>query len=118
LTVLSVGGHTVELTAVPPAGEDSPLLCVRPDDVVISLTEAAGSARNVLRSRIVRLEPLGRRVRVVLDCGFPLVAHVTIRSAREMGLTAGQEVSASFKATAPHLLPAMVRRPTRAVLEH
>jgi tungstate transport system ATP-binding protein len=105
LTTLSVGGQTIEVTAVPPAGDDSPLLCLRPDDVVISLSRDAGSARNVLRSRIVRLEPLGRRVRVVLDCGFPLVAHITLRSARELELAPGQEVSASFKATVPHLLP-------------
>jgi molybdopterin-binding protein len=79
---------------------------VRPDDIVIALgAEATSSARNVLRSRVVRLEPIGRRVRVILDSGFPLVAHVTVRSAREMELSAGQEVTASFKATVPHLLP-------------
>ena len=104
LTVLAVGDRTIEVTAVPPDRDDTVLLCVRPDDVVISLTRDAGSARNVLDSRIVRLEPLGRRVRVTLDSGFPLVAHVTTRSAREMELAPGQRISASFKATVPHLL--------------
>jgi len=105
LTILSVAGHTIEVTAVPPGGDDFPLLCVRPDDIVISRGEDTGSARNVLPAEVVRLEPIGRRVRVILDSGFPLVAHVTVRSARELELAAGQEVTASFKATVPHLLP-------------
>lgn len=113
LTTLAVGDHLIEVTEVPPPGEDFPLLCVRPDDIVIARTaDGASSARNVLPSRVVRLEPIGRRVRVILDSGFPLVAHVTVRSAREMGLAPGQEVTASFKATVPHLLPR--HRPARA----
>ncbi len=112
LTTLRVGDRAIEVTAVPPAGDDFPLLCVRPDDIVIGQPgEAATSARNVLLSRVVRLEPIGRRVRVILDSGFPLVAHVTLRSAREMGLAPGLEVTASFKATVPHLLPR--HRPAR-----
>jgi tungstate transport system ATP-binding protein len=113
LTTLSIGEHHIEVTAQPPAGDDFPLLCVRPDDIVVALTlEGTLSARNVLPSRIVRLERIGRRVRVILDSGFPLVAHITARSAREMELAAGQEVTASFKATVPHLLPR--HRPARS----
>ena len=111
MTVLSVAGNTIEVTAVPPGGDDFPLLCVRPDDIVISLGEPTGSARNALPSNVVRLEPIGRRVRVILDSGFPLVAHVTVSSAREMGLAPRQEVTASFKATVPHLLPRHRARP-------
>ncbi len=112
LTTLAVGEHRIEVTAAPPPGDDFPLLCVRPDDIVIALrAEGTSSARNALRSRVVRLEPIGRRVRVILDSGFPLVAHVTLRSARELELAAGQEVTASFKATVPHLLPR--HRPAR-----
>ena len=113
LTTLTVGDHRIEVTAPPPPGDDFPLLCVRPDDIVIALrADGTSSARNVLRSRVVRLEPIGRRVRVILDCGFPLVAHVTVRSSRELELAPGQEVTASFKATVPHLLPR--HRPVRS----
>jgi len=111
LTVLSVAGCTIEVAAVPPGGDDFPLLCVRPDDIVLTLGEDTGSARNALPSTVVRCEPIGRRVRVILDSGFPLVAHVTVTSAREMGLAPGQEVTASFKATVPHLLPRHRARP-------
>ena len=50
------------------------------------------------------VEPIGRRVRIVVDCGFPLVVHVTRQSARDMRFAPGDEIVASFKATSGHLL--------------
>lgn len=105
LTALRIGDQLVEVTALVPVGDDFPLLCIRPDDVVISRSSGPTSARNSFAARIVRTEPIGRRTRLVLDCGFPLIAHVTRQSAREMELAVGDRVVASFKATAPHLLP-------------
>ena len=105
LTTLRIGDQHLEVTAAPPHGDDFPLLCVRPDDVVISRAPTGSSARNSFAARIVRVEPIGRRMRLVLDCGFPLIAHVTRQSAREMALVADDQVVASFKATVPHLLP-------------
>jgi len=115
LTALRIGDQLVEVTAFPPPGDDFPLLCIRPDDVIIARIATASSARNSLAARIVRIEPIGRRTRLVLDCGFPLIAHVTRQSAREMELVAGDRVVASFKATVPHLLPrhrARTQRPS------
>ena len=105
ITRLRVADVAIEVTALPPEGDGFPLLCIRPDDVVIARARAESSARNAFAARVIRLEPFGRRARVTLDCGFPLIAHITIQSAREMGLAAGDEVTASFKATVPHLLP-------------
>ena len=106
VTRLRVGDHVVEVTAMPPQGDTRPLLLIGPGDVVVSReVEAGGSARNRFRGRVVRVEPIGRAMRVVLDCGFPLIAHLTRASVRELGLAADVEVTASFKATAPHLLP-------------
>jgi tungstate transport system ATP-binding protein len=105
LTHVEIGGRILELTANAPAGEEFPLVGIPPDDVLIARQASTTSARNTFDGRIVRIEPIGRRVRVTLDCGFPLVAHVTHRSARELGLNAGDHVVASFKATVPHLLP-------------
>ncbi|GAC1697478.1 MAG: ABC transporter ATP-binding protein [Candidatus Limnocylindrales bacterium] len=112
LTALRISDQLIEVTALPPPGDDFPLLCVRPDDVIIARIATASSARNSLAARIVRIEPIGRRTRLVLDCGFPLIAHVTRQSAREMELVVGDRVVASFKATVPHLLPRhRARRP-------
>jgi molybdopterin-binding protein len=40
-----------------------------------------------------------------MDCGFPLVALITRASAQQMGLDLRQEVTATFKASAVHLIP-------------
>jgi molybdopterin-binding protein len=42
---------------------------------------------------------------VVVDCGFPLVAIVTLRSVDELGLVEGMPIAAIFKANAPHVIP-------------
>jgi len=66
--------------------------------------EQASSARNHLGGAVGRLTPLGAQVRVVVDCGFPVVATVTRRSAGDLGLETGRRVSVSFKASAVHLI--------------
>jgi len=104
ITALRVGEVLVTVTAPPPAAADSVLLLIAPDDVVISRQHGSSSERNAFSGRITAIEGIGRRVRITLDCGFPLVAHVTHQAARELGLAQGETVMASFKATVPHLL--------------
>ncbi|MCJ7584151.1 MAG: ABC transporter ATP-binding protein [Anaerolineales bacterium] len=93
------------------AGEMNPgrtvLFCLRPEDVTLWPKDGvpASSARNRLTGRILRLTSQGPLFRVVVDCGFPLMALVTRASAREMSLAEGMDVSASFKASAVHLIP-------------
>ncbi len=78
------------------------------EDITISLPSPpmmSSSARNQLRSRIVRVFPIGSQLKVTVDCGFPLVALITRRSWEELGLELSQEVVASFKASSVHLIP-------------
>ncbi|HEY6958293.1 MAG TPA: ABC transporter ATP-binding protein [Candidatus Limnocylindria bacterium] len=105
MTLLRVGSALVSVTEQPPDGATAVLLLITPDDVVIARARGSSSERNAFDARITRVETIGRRVRLTLDCGFPLVAHVTRQSARELGLDEGASVIASFKATGPHLLP-------------
>jgi tungstate transport system ATP-binding protein len=104
MTTLRVGTAVVSVTAAPPAGATSVLLLIAPDDIVVARVRGMSSERNAFAGRITVLETIGRRVRVTLDCGFPLVAHVTRQSARDLALAPGETVTASFKATVPHLL--------------
>jgi len=94
----------------------SVLLCLRPEAVALWADDAEASPpadrfsgrtsiRNRLRGTIRQLTPQGPLMRVVIDCGFPVVALITRLSAQEMGLRPGQRVAASFKATAVHLIP-------------
>jgi molybdopterin-binding protein len=51
------------------------------------------------------MTPQGPLVRVEVDCGFPVMVLITRASAQEMQLKDGLNVTASFKATAVHLIP-------------
>jgi tungstate transport system ATP-binding protein len=78
----------------------------RGEDVTIDLSHrTATSARNMLQGKIVKITPVGPFEHVVMDCGIPVTALVTIRSAEDLGLEPGKEVWASIKATAVHVLP-------------
>lgn len=102
------GGRRVECLC-DVAGVTEALVCLRPEDVALSLPHEGGppeSVRNHLVGRVAALRPVGGAgMRVTVDCGFPLVALVTRRSAEELGLVPGREVVAAFKATAVHLIP-------------
>ena len=117
--VVQSGSLRLEAVSELPVGR-SVLFCLRPEDVTLFPPDAtqaappaagqappspASSARNRLHGGIQAIAPQGPLVRVVVDCGFPLMALVTRSSAREMGLAEGQPVSASFKASAVHLIP-------------
>jgi tungstate transport system ATP-binding protein len=83
------------------------LFCLRPEDITLSISDrvSKSSARNQIAGRIVRMAPSGPLVRVMVDCGLPVVALITRGSANEMKLVEGQPITAGFKATAVHLIP-------------
>lgn len=80
--------------------------CIRAEEVVLERTvTGTTSARNELAATVVALSPEGPLVRVVLDCGFRLVALVTVSSARDLALSPGARVAALVKAPAIRLVP-------------
>jgi tungstate transport system ATP-binding protein len=83
------------------------LFCLRPEDITLTISDAdvISSARNRIYGRIMRMTPSGPLTKVFLDCGLPVVALITRGSANDMKLSEGQSVTASFKATAVHLIP-------------
>jgi molybdopterin-binding protein len=105
LVTLDAHGHLVE--AVADGTYARALVCVRPEDVSVSVGGEAlsGSARNHLPGRVRRVVTLGADARIEIDCGFPVIARVTRRSVDDLGLREGTPVVASFKATAVHLIP-------------
>ena len=106
LAVVEVAGCRLE-AAVAAEAEGEVLLCLRPEDVVLSPGEdhpGPTSARNRLPAVVRRIVKAGPHARVELDAGFPLVALITKQSLEELSLDAGSRVVASFKATAVHLI--------------
>jgi molybdopterin-binding protein len=107
LVAVDVGNAAIETASDLEAGADV-LVCLRPEDVVISEGVDAGapmSARNHLRATVSRVRPSGPYMRVELDAGFPLVALITKQSLEDLALAPGASVVATFKATAVHLIP-------------
>lgn len=108
---LEVNGRRIEAAGEPPAFE-SALVCIRPEDVALSPAGeaiASGSARNRLPGVVRQVTWTGPEARVLVDCGFRLVARVTRRSLAELHIDAGSPVVASFKATSVHVIPAHAR---------
>jgi tungstate transport system ATP-binding protein len=108
LATIDVGGAVVQAIVPSLDSGGEVLVCLRPEDVVLEPAGLDGhptSARNHLRGTVRRITTVGGQVRVVLDCGFTLVAFITKRSLEEMSLGVGDEVVASFKATAVHVIP-------------
>lgn len=103
MVTVEVGGHHVEAVADFPVGTEVDI-CLRAEDVTLSLGVAASSARNRLSGRVSGIRRQGPLASVSLDCGFKLEALVTWKSAAEMGLAADAAVQASFKAAAVHVV--------------
>ncbi len=78
--------------------------CIRPEEITLARVRDSTSARNTFSGEITRIVLFGPLARVELDCGFPLVALITKRSAEEMNLRAGDRLYASFKATGVHVI--------------
>lgn len=112
-TVLRRAGGSVtlqvglaEFIAVDPQdGKSEYFVCIRGENIALE-TDRAGqsSARNHLQGFIREVVPAGTLWRVTLDVGCELVALVTRQALDDMGLTAGREVFAVFKASAVHLI--------------
>jgi molybdopterin-binding protein len=107
LGAVEVAAGVVETATELEAGSEV-LVCLRPEDVVLSREADAYpsvSARNHVRATVARVRYTGPYVRVEIDAGFPLVALVTKQSCEDLSLEPGASVFATFKATAVHLIP-------------
>lgn len=102
---VSVNDHEIEAVGDAVPGEEV-TLCIRPESVTLSCDSfgPTTSARNVLHGTIVKITTMGLYQKVLIECGFPLVAYLTNRSMERMGLKEGLEINAAFKATAIHVV--------------
>ncbi|MEW6334918.1 MAG: ABC transporter ATP-binding protein [Thermodesulfobacteriota bacterium] len=99
------GGGEIEAVGAVRTG-DPVLCCIRPENITISTDSkpAETSARNRFSGTIRKITPLGLFLRVHVDCGFELVSYLTSQSLEGLSLAPGKEVTASFKATAVHVI--------------
>jgi tungstate transport system ATP-binding protein len=103
LAQIRLNGHSLEaVTDYRPREEVH--VFIRPEEITISLQSPSSSARNSFSGEVRLMALSGPYARVEIDCGFTLAALITRRSAEELGLKVGQQVHASFKATAVHVI--------------
>lgn len=107
LVRISAAGVMLTGISQDPLPDRTPVtVCIRAGDVVLAAPgNPAGSARNHLPGRIVRLSDCAGLIRVEMDCGFPLRAMLTRPSCGEMGLQPGSPIQAVIKAPSIHLIP-------------
>ncbi|MBT0159942.1 ABC transporter ATP-binding protein [Candidatus Bathyarchaeota archaeon A05DMB-2] len=96
-TVVDIGnGVRIEATAHR-SGEIS--VFISPQDIILSKSAVASSARNVFKGRITSILDSGSLVKLAVDVGQPFTVQITKRSFSEMGLNLGSEVYIAFKAS-------------------
>ena len=100
------------VSALAPSGTTDVAVSVRADTVTLTAPEdaphpAGTSARNAFRGHVVGIETGEAVARIAVDVGADdlLVALITAESVEKLGLEAGTEVVASFKATATRGVP-------------
>ncbi|MGO8865426.1 MAG: ABC transporter ATP-binding protein [Alphaproteobacteria bacterium] len=85
------------------------VLCIRAEAVRLSREGDAAAAgavgeHNRLPGKIVSMTSVGPLARIVEDCGFPLVAYVLSRTARELAFLPGAPVVAEIDPAAIHVV--------------
>ena len=109
IVTVNVEGNGLQAVSGYPAGK-AVYACIRPEDITLLIADdyqrkaVRTSARNAFQGRVSRVTTIGPLSHVEIDCGFRLVALVTKMSAEELGLQAGREVCATFKATGVHIM--------------
>jgi len=101
--LVSVSGHDIRVVGDVQIGQQV-LLCIRPENITISINPERTSAQNQFLGKIERIIPVGFYYKVQLDCGFALTAFITGRALEELSLREQMQVYASFKATAIHTI--------------
>lgn len=104
LLEISVAGKIIEATGDYVTGQNV-YCCLRPENITVSKEKPANtSIRNIFEAKILKIIRQGYFYKITLDCGFPLVAYITMPSCEDLGICEGASVSVSFKATAVHIM--------------
>ena len=105
LLKISVFGK--ELYAIGRAQPDEEVsYCIRPENILVIEPESEDMecGRNVFNGRVRHIYSMGPYLKLILDCGFPLVSLVTQELFISLDLAEGKEIYVSFKPATVHLI--------------
>jgi len=94
--------------------DDEVAFCIRPENVGISIPNPGESGRdkNVFIGRITQVYSVGPFLKLILDCGFPLIALMPRDAFAGLKLAEDDEVYAWFSPASVHVLHRNMRGPT------
>ncbi|MDR4491211.1 MAG: ABC transporter ATP-binding protein [Candidatus Nitrosocosmicus sp.] len=83
-------------------------ILIKPEDIILSPDQVKTSARNIVRTKVMRIHNSYLRkgvldIYLVID-NIHLKSRITIESKNNLGIREGEYVYAIFKATAPHVV--------------
>ena len=79
--------------------------CIRPENITVHSTiPERSSARNIYEAKVRKIIRQAFFYKMILDCGFAVVAYTTVSSCEDLGICEGSTVAFSFKATAVHVM--------------
>ncbi len=94
---VDTGGHVLHIAD---HGIEGPVLVtLRPTSISVHRARPEGSFRNIWRTRVVRLEQHGHRVRFLTGAPLPVTVEVTAEARVELALTLETEIWVALKAT-------------------
>ncbi len=79
-------------------------LIVRPEDMLIKISEDKSSARNNFKGKVKGISFRGPLVKITVHIGVDIVVFITKQSFEELDMEKGKEVFVIFKITAVHVL--------------
>ena len=78
---------------------------VRSDEIILASEEPRGlSARNILRGLVQTIEPRGAGYDVLVDCGLPIVCHITQSARDDLSVDSGATMWIIIKASSCFLV--------------
>jgi tungstate transport system ATP-binding protein len=77
---------------------------IKPEDIILSKSQFASSARNVLKGKIIEIYDLGSVVRLKVAAGKPFTVQITKRSFKDLRLNLNMEVYLAFKASSVQII--------------
>ncbi len=96
-TIISIGnGVQIEATA---RRQGATSIFINPQDIILSKSPVASSARNEFKGKIIEIFDLDTLVKLKVDVGKPFMIQITKRSFNEMGLNLNTGVYIAFKAS-------------------
>ncbi len=104
LLEISVAGKIIESVGNFSSGRQV-YCCLRPEHIMVSKDIPQKiSARNVFEAKVQKIIRQAFFYKMILDCGFLVVAYITVSSCEDLGICEGSVVAVSFKATAVHVI--------------